>query len=91
VSCPKLGKVKAQYLAACFLTRRVAERDSSHSAPSELLVKVSLQAAQALQTLLAERDGATSNGGLWTCLWQLGCRRTRFSVVSLPPYVRQTT
>ena len=52
---------------------------------------VSLQAAQACQTLLAERGGATSNGWLWTCLWQLGCRRTRFSVASLPPWVRQIT
>src|SRR5919108_3020780 len=52
---------------------------------------VSLQAAQAFQTLLAERDGAPSNAWLWTCLWQLGCRRTRLSVVSLPPCVRQIT
>jgi len=86
-----LGRRKARYLAARFLTRRVAERDYSHSAPEELRVKVSLQAAQAFQTLLAERDGATSNCWLWTCLWQLGCRRTRLSVVSLPPCVRQIT
>jgi hypothetical protein len=87
----QLGKDKAQCFATCFFIRRVAERDYSHSAPEELLVQVSLQAAQALQTLLAERDGATSNAWLWTCLWQLGCRRTRLSVVSLPPCVRQTT
>jgi hypothetical protein len=31
-------------------------------------VKVSLQAAQAFQTLLAERDGAPSNAWLWTGL-----------------------
>ena len=52
---------------------RVAEQDCSRSAPSELLVKVSLQAAQALPTLLAERDCATANPWLWpnlhhTCL-----------------------
>src|SRR6266704_1709148 len=53
--------------------RRVAEQDCSRSAPEELLVKVSLQAAQALPTLLAERDCATANTWLWpnlhhTCL-----------------------
>src|SRR5215831_6263277 len=45
--------------------RRVAGRDCSHPAPSERHVQVSLHAAQALRTLLAERGRATANAWLW--------------------------
>jgi hypothetical protein len=43
------------------LARRVAGRDCSRPAPSERHVQVSLHAAQALRTPLAERGHATSN------------------------------
>src|SRR5439155_21372990 len=85
-----VGRDKARCHMVRFLIRRVAGRDCSRPAPSERHVQVSLHAAQALPTPLAERGGATSNGWLWTCLWPLGCRRTRLSVVSLPPCMRQT-
>ena len=72
---PQRGSwIGTRRVAPCtFPQCRVAEQDCSRSAPEELLVKVSLQAAQALQTLLAERDCATANTWLWpnlhhTCL-----------------------
>src|SRR5262249_22986870 len=43
------------------LARRVAGQDCSRPAPSERHVQVSLHAAQALPTPLAERGHATSN------------------------------
>jgi hypothetical protein len=67
------------------LWRRVAGRNYSRQAPSELLVKVSLLAAQALLTPVCGRGLTTVNPWLWTWAWQLGWSKTRLSARSEPP------
>jgi hypothetical protein len=58
--------------------------------PSERLVKVSPQAAQALPTPACGRGFTTVNPWLWTWAWQFGWSKTRFSAPSEPPCVRHT-
>ena len=72
-----------------FTLRRVAEGHCWPSAPSEPCVPVSQDTAQAFLTPGEGRGFTTSNRWLWTCLWQFGCKRARFSALSLPPLTRQ--
>jgi hypothetical protein len=84
-SVEPLGRVA---LGDCSPRGRVRRWRRRHPLPSELHGKVSLHAAQALQTSLAGRGFPTSNPWLWIGSWQVGCTSTRFSIVSLPPWVR---
>src|SRR6266851_5719846 len=53
---------------------------------------VSPHTAQAfLDARVIGRGATTELVGLWTCMWQLGCRRRRFSVPSVPPLDLQIT
>ncbi len=70
---------------------RVAGRCYHRPAPSEPDELVSKHPAQAIPTPAARRGFTTSTRWLWTCLWQFGCKSTRLSAVSAPPFVRQTT
>jgi hypothetical protein len=51
-------------------------------------MRVSPHTAQASLSPLAGRGFVTANRWLWTCLWQFGWRRTRFSRLSVPPSER---